>query len=427
MNSDAALPEHHDVSARQPVAYLVSYYPMLAQTFVRQEIEGLEALGRRVEVFSVNDPAEGEAEVAGAAEVIAATTYLKSMPPAKIAASLFSLVRTAPNVLVKELLAAVAFGGLDVGSKLKRLFHLVEAIILWDACRTRGLRHIHSQFGGPTTSVAMLAKRIADGTGGGLEYSFIVHGHTDFMDEPGIDLPSKVPGATFVVGISDFLRSQILRQVHPRYWSKVHTIRVGIDIDGYDGTGASRPVVGDPKILTVGRLSAEKGQTVLFEALAILKERGIRAQLTMIGGGPMRDELEAMAIEAGVGDQVDFRGQQPPSVVRETLAESDVFCMASFAEGIPVSIMEAIAARTPVVTTRIMGIPELIIDGETGLAVAPGRADELADALERCVTDDRLRATMTASALDLLRVKHDRRQNLAELEELFVTHVDAAG
>ncbi len=398
---------------------------MLAQTFVRQEIEGLEALGRPVEVFSVNDPADGEADEPGAAELMASTTYLKSMPPMKILAAVLSLVRTAPAVLPRELLSVVAFGRLDLGAKLKRFFYLIEAIILWKACRDRGLHHVHAQFGGPTTTVAMLAKRIADGTGDSLQYSFIVHGHTDFMDEPGIDLPSKVPEATFVLGISDFLRSQILRQVHPRHWSKVHTVRVGIDIDGFDATGASRPVVGDPRILTVGRLSAEKGQTVLFDALALLKQRGIQAHLTVIGGGPMRSELEQMADEAGVGDQVDFKGQQPPSVVRAALAESDVFCMASFAEGIPVSIMEAIAAHTPVVTTRIMGIPELIIDGVTGLAVPPGRPLELADAIERCVTDEALRATMTANALEVLREHHDRKTNLAELEQLFVTHIDS--
>lgn len=399
---------------------------MLAQTFVRQEIEGIEALGRPIHVFSVNDPAPGEADVPGAAEIVRSTTYLKSTPPSSILRALFALVRASPVALLRELLGVVTFGGPDLGAKLKRLFHLVEAVILWQACRERGIRHVHAQFAGPTATVAMLAARLGRRVGDPFSFSFIVHGHTDFMDEPGIGLPVKVSEAAFVLCISDFMRSQILRQIPPADWPKVTTLRVGIDIDGFDNAGGPRPVSADRNVLTVGRLAPEKGHTILFEALAELRGRGLDVRLTVIGDGPMGDEMRALAAGIGVADLVDFVGQQPPSAVRDALAAADLFCMASFAEGIPVSIMEAIAARTPVVTTMIMGIPELIVDGVSGLAVPPGRADAMADAIERCLTDDELRSTLTANALAILRSNHDRRQNLDALEAQFARHVDGA-
>ena len=161
------------------------------------------------------------------------------------------------------------------------------------------------------------------------------------------------------------------------------------------------------EILSVGRLDPVKGAALLISAVANLLSQGRPVHLTLVGGGPMAAELRAIADRLGIGTAIDFPGPIGQDELPTYYASADIFCMASFAEGVPVVLMEAMASGLPVVTTRIAGIPELVEDGRTGLLVSPGRSDLLVDALGRLIDDEVLRRTLGEAARDRVEAEFD--------------------
>ncbi len=415
-----------DSPKQQPIGVVVTHHPKLSQTFVRSEIDGLRAKGRPIQVFALNQPEAADlASDADRAEQ-ASTVYLKANPRRQAGAALVAVARAARGGALREILGAARTGGADPSATMLRLFHLVEAAIVWNTCRAQGIRHIHAQFGGSTATIAMLAARLGRSTGEDWSFSFTVHGYTDFTDEPAIGFPQKVPEARFVVVISDFIRGQVLRQVAPEHWDKVRVIRVGIDPSRFPPRPLPHPVATPATMLTVGRLSSEKGHAILIDAVSILRGRGLDVALTIVGDGPLRSVLEDLAAERNVEDLITFTGALQPSRVAELLAETDIFCLASFAEGIPVSIMEAMAVGVPVVASDVMGITELVVDGVTGRTTRPGRADSFADAIEACLSDPEATASMIEAAAVAVRTHHDHATNLAEVGALFRQELDAS-
>jgi glycosyltransferase involved in cell wall biosynthesis len=194
-------------------------------------------------------------------------------------------------------------------------------------------------------------------------------------------------------------------------------VRCGVDLSGFDAAGER--LAGDElQILYVGTLLGRKGQPVLLEAFAGLRRQGVPAHLTLVGGGPEREALEALASRLGVAGDVTFTGGLGHDDVREQYARTDVFCLPSFAEGQPVVLMEAMAARLPVVSTWIAGTSELVEDGESGFLVHPGRADELEDALARLAEDAELRRRFGEHGRAKVVRDHDRSTNARALAEL---------
>jgi len=180
-----------------------------------------------------------------------------------------------------------------------------------------------------------------------------------------------------------------------------------------------RPRSSPPKIVSVGRLSSEKGQVVLLMACKMLVDRGMPLHLTFIGSGPLEQLLRDQIGALGMAGLVELRGELPAAEVRRELEQSDLFCLTSFAEGLPVSIMEAMAIGVPVVSTAIAGIPELAIDGETALTVAPGNEEQLAEAIASALNDADLRAKLIPAARTKVEEAHDRTRNSRQLYELF--------
>jgi glycosyltransferase involved in cell wall biosynthesis len=247
---------------------------------------------------------------------------------------------------------------------------------------------VHAHFANVATAVAML---VADFGGRGWSWSFTMHGPSEFDDVTRFALAPKVRTAAFVSCIGDYCRSQLMKLVEPEQWDKLAIVRCGIDTSVFEAVDrAGRPA--EPlEVLCVGRLVPDKGQALLVEALAAVRATGRDVRLTFVGDGPDRAQLEGAAARHGVGDVVRFAGAVGQDRIRERYAAADVFCLPSFAEGIPVVLMEAMATGLPVITTHIMGVPELVVDGETGLLVMPGRADALAAAIERLADDRDLR------------------------------------
>lgn len=248
-----------------------------------------------------------------------------------------------------------------------------------------------------------------------------MHGPTELYDVTWFRLAAKVESADFVVCISDFARSQLMGLVGAEHWDKLAVVRCGVDTEvlrarSFDGAGGGGPAT----VLCVGRLVPVKGQRVLLEAVAELVRGGRDVRLALVGAGPMHEELVAAAQRLGIEDRVELTGPVGHPQVLERIKAADVFCLPSFAEGVPVVLMEAMALGVPVLTTRVMGIPELVEDGVSGLLSAPGSREELVAGLQRLIDDGPLRAAMGEAARLRVEAEYGLDRSAAQLRGLFV-------
>lgn len=338
---------------------------------------------------------------------------------ATLRAHLRALV-TAPAGYVRTGLRALRDRAPGLHALRLSLGAFVAGMRLWDELDRRGIRHIHVHWAGSPTHVAALVTAFGNHARRDdppWTWSMTVHGPTEFADNTALRYPERIGEALFLVATSDFARSQLLRLLPTEAWNKVRVVRCGVDLSGFDSAG-ERPDREELRILYVGTLLGRKGQPVLLEALAGLRRRNIAAHVTLVGGGPERDALEALAQRLGIADHVTFTGGLGHDDVREQYNRSDVFCLPSFAEGQPVVLMEAMAARLPVVSTWIAGISELVEDGVSGFLTHAGRADELEDVLARLAADPDMRRRFGEHGHARVVRDHDRSANARKLAEL---------
>jgi glycosyltransferase involved in cell wall biosynthesis len=387
------------------IAYLVSRYPQVSHTFIQREVEALRRAGLEIDTFSVRRPAPEEVLGELDRSEHARTHALLPIGPAALAGHHLRALAAGPRDYLATLAAALRRGAPGgPRAALWQLFYFAEAIIMWNLCRRRGVRRIHVHFANVAADVAMLATAFGSAVepDRGWSWSFTMHGPTEFYDVGAHRLAAKARAAAFVVCISDFARSQLMALLDEDGWSKLHVVHCGIDPADYEGR-AERPAGGPLRIVCVGRLVPEKGQAVLVDALARVRQAGHDVECTFVGEGRSRARLEDAVAARGVRDAVTFTGALDRDAVRERYLAADAFCLPSFAEGLPVVLMEAMAAGLPVVTTPIAGVPELVEDGRNGLLVAPGRADRLADALAALAADPDLRQRLGAQARETVR------------------------
>ncbi len=400
------------------IGYLASHYPAVSHTFVLREIRALRRAGVEVETFSLHRAPPSEL-LAQADRDEAARTYAV-LPP-----RWFELLRChaiafarAPRRYLVTLAFALGRANPGLRGRVWGLFYFGEAMAIWRAARKRGIRHLHAIFADGASDVALLVCHFG---GDGWTWSLAVHGPVEFYDVRLNHLSEKLASARFAVAISDFGRSQLMTLVAEERWGDVHLVRCGIDPREFAAGPA--PHNRDPHILCVGRLVALKGHPLLVSACAELHARGIPARLTLVGEGPERSRLESLARRHGIGDHVRFTGAVGQDEIRDLYRSADVFCLPSLSEGLPVVLMEAMALGVPVLSTRIMGIPELIEDGRSGLLVSPGRVDQVAAALERLLTDPELRARLAAGAREKVRSEFDVDVWARRLREVLTTTV----
>jgi glycosyltransferase involved in cell wall biosynthesis len=394
-----------------PIAYLVGNYPTVSHTFISREVDGLRARGIDVQTFSIRrTPREqllSDADRRAAAET---STILPPPPGELLAAHARALLRR-PGRYLATLRLALRLSPGGARANLWHLFYFAEAMLLWARMRRRGIRHVHAHFANVATAVALLAAHY--GAPQGFTWSFTMHGPSEFDDVTRFALAEKVRRARFVACIGDYCRSQLMKLVGPAEWPRLEIVRCGVDPDRFgpvdrDGRDPARL-----HVLCVGRLVPDKGQALLLDAIAAVRERGIDATVTFAGDGPDRATLAAAAERHRLNGAVELAGAVAQDRIPALYAAADVFCLPSLAEGVPVVLMEAMATGLPVVTTRIMGIPELVEDGSAGLLVPPGRPDELAAALERLARDPAGRAAMGRAG----RAKVVREYDIADAVE----------
>ena len=368
------------------IAYLVGHYPAISHTFILREVQGLRARGVEIETISVHPVAEDQLlNEADRREHASTYTILPPRWGELVRAHLHALAR-APSAYFSTLALSLRLSRPGLRGHLWQLFYFAEAMIVWRRCNARGVHHLHAQFTNQVTDIALLVTRYESGASPPWTWSFTVHGPDEFYEVSRFNLRAKVESADFVVCISDFARSQLMALVSEDHWEKLHVIHCGIDPEVFSPP-AERNGTEGLDVLSVGRLVPFKGQGLLIEAVAALADRGIDVRVTVVGWGENRPRLEELVAELGVADRVTFTGAVGQDVIRGLLASADTFCLPSFAEGVPVSLMEAMAMELPVVSSRIMGIPELIEDGVSGRLVAPGNVEELTTVLEHLAAD----------------------------------------
>lgn len=215
-----------------------------------------------------------------------------------------------------------------------------------------------------------------------------MHGCSELFEDRPHRLAEKIRRARLVVCNSDFTRAQLMKLVERDVWQRLHTVRCGIDLSRFRPP-ARRVSDGPLRLLTVARLVPGKGHALLLEALASLRERGIETATTFVGEGPEREALAQLAGELRL--DVRLAGAVGQDELGAFYEDAELFCLPTFAEGLGVVLLEAMAAGLPVVSSLVMGVPEVVEDGKTGLLVLPGRADLLAEALARLAESGELR------------------------------------
>jgi glycosyltransferase involved in cell wall biosynthesis len=309
----------------------------------------------------------------------------------------------------------------DLGLIARRLAHLGYAAATARYCRERQIRHLHAHFGLAPATIAWFACEILNfDRDAACTWSFTIHGFQDFVDEAMARLDLKAASASFVICVSDFTKSQLCRVADPLYWERFRVVRCGIDLDAFP-LRKPRPMRAVPRIVILGRLSPEKGHGVLLDAVALLAREGVAVEVEIIGDGPFADAIRRQETALGIEGRVIHSGELLAEKVARRLADADIFCMASFSEGLPISLMEAMAVGVPVVTTWISGIPELAVNEVTAMTVPPGNSAALAAAIKRLVEDPELGARLVPAARAAVERMHSREDNAAQLADMFRT------
>jgi glycosyltransferase involved in cell wall biosynthesis len=391
------------------VAYLTPQYPKVSHTFIRREIAALEARGHEVVRMSIRTPdQELSVDPQDKAEASRTFSCLGQGPTALAAAVLVTVARR----------PAAAFAGLRLATRVARgagvvraLAYFVEACLIQRHLRASDVSHLHVHFGTNAATVALLIAEM-----GGPGFSMTVHGPDEFDAPAAHMLAAKVAAARFAVGISDFTAAQLQRWSEAPHWEKIHVVRCTVDERFF---AAASPIGPARQLVCVGRLCPQKGQLVLVEAFARLAAEDSGAQLVLAGDGEMRPDIERAIARHGLGGRIHLTGWIDERQVRQHILASRCFVLPSFAEGLPVSIMEAFALGRPVISTYVAGIPELVRPGENGWLVPAGNVDALFVAMREALSApvERLQALADAGAR-AVRERHDSATEAARLEKL---------
>lgn len=392
------------------IAYLINKYPAVSHSFIRREIREMEALGAAVTRVTIRPPADDLPDDQDKVERDLTISIL-GQGFASILAAAFLSILTGPERAARGIAVALKMSGWHPRLILRHLAYFAEAAWLVKHLRKERVDQIHAHFGTNPAAVARIVHHL-----GGFPYSFTVHGPDEFDSPAALDIAGKVADSAAAVAISSFGRSQLMRWSSPRDWHKISVVRCGLD-EGFLEAPVSPPAV-EPRLCCVARLSAQKGLPLLVEACSLLKARGAEFSLTLVGEGELRRDLEERVAELGLAREVLFVGAQDANGVRNHLAESRAFVLPSFAEGLPVVLMEALALGRPAISTRIAGIPELV-DDQCGWLIPAGSVEALADAMADALGASLEHLTELGSVgRSRVLAMHSAKRNAAQLLEL---------
>lgn len=391
------------------VTYFVNQYPKVSHSFIRREILALERQGVEIQRIALRGWQEPLPDPLDQAERSRTHYLLRAGLRSLLFAALTSMIRS-PLRMLRGVRAALRAARTSDRPLPYHLIYLCEAILLARTASAFGARHIHAHFGTNSAETAMLAHIVS-----GMTFSFTVHGPEEFSRNLPLSLP--IAHACFTAAISSYTRSQLFLRSRPTDWEKIHVIGCGLEAS-YFSHPCTTPT--GSTLVCVGRLCDEKGQLLLLQAASELVRRGREFKLVLAGDGPTRSTLEAYISAHELAQHVQVTGWISSEQVKEHILSARALVLPSFAEGLPVVIMEAMALYRPVISTYIAGIPELVVNGETGWLVPASSLEHLTNAIDEClsVSPQRL-AEMGRKGHELARRTHTADTEAEKLVRLF--------
>lgn len=399
------------------VGYVVNTYPAPSHSFIRREIAAVESLGVRVHRFAMRGDLSALHDPADQAEH-RLTQHLHDRGTARLLGPLLVACGATPRDVARALSLARRRAAAGEGGLARQIAYLAEGAVLARRARQLGLTHLHAHFGTNSARIAAYARLL-----GGPPFSFTVHGPEEFDAPERLDLGGKIAAAAFAVAISSYGRSQLYRWADPADWDRIHVVHCGLETSGFAAT--PMPAGHGTCLVAVGRFAEQKGFGLLIRAFARAHRTRPDLRLTLVGDGPLRPQIEAVIADLGIGAAVKLPGWQDSAGVRRAMSNAHALVVPSFAEGLPVVMMEAMALARPVVATAIAGIPELLRPGTDGWLIPAGDVSTLESAM-LAVADagpQRLAAMGDAARARVL-ARHDITDSARRLVALFQSASD---
>ncbi len=402
------------------IAYLVNQYPKVSHSFIRREIAAVEKSGLTVERFSVRQ-CESELIDPDDKNEFQKTKVILDVGPKGLLTQLFAVALKAPIPWLKSLWLAINIGRTSQRGIFYHFIYFAEACVLLGWLQKADIDHLHVHFGTNSATVAMLCNAL-----GGPPYSFTVHGPEEFDRIKDLAIAQKINRASFVVAICSFGKSQLYRWCDYKQWSKIHVVHCGVD--GNFLNQKVKDISSEPHLTCVGRLCEQKGQLLLLQAVGQISQEGKKCKLTLVGDGELRPEVEALIEEYGLEEQVTITGWASGEEVKNYIANARALVLPSFAEGLPVVIMEALALGRPVISTYVAGIPELVNHGVNGWLVPAGSIEELKNAIRSAlVLPAEDLAKMGQAGSESVFLRHNIGREADKLVELFHSYSKTLG
>ncbi|MBB3348765.1 glycosyltransferase family 4 protein [Sphingomonas sp. BK069] len=396
------------------IAYVVSQYPASSHTFIRREVESLRRHEVDVRTYSIRRP--GAAELVAPEDRASAETTRFVLPlgaGALLGAHLGALTRR-PGAYLALLRLAWRHRAPGLRAALWALFHFAEAVVLARMFGEDRVSHVHNHFANAGATVGMMAARFA-----GLPWSLTLHGISETDYPAGLTLGAKLEQAEFAACVSWFGRAQAMRVTAPAHWHKFAVVRCGLDLAAPAlAAPVARTAGARRRLVCVARLSAEKGHLGLLEAIAPLD-----VELTLVGDGPLRGQIDAAVARLGLGARVRFAGRLDEAATLAEIARHDMLVLPSFMEGLPIVLMEAMALGLPVIGSRVAGVPELIEDGAEGLLFRSGDWDDLRRQIARLRDDAALGDRLAAAGRAKVEREFDIATAVAPLVSRFAARI----
>jgi len=393
------------------LCYLINQYPKVSHSFIRREILELERQGAQVLRIALRGWEQGLVDAGDIVEQGRTRYVLKGGLLPLLMAMAGQLLRQPLRFMRGLWQVLVMWRGSD-RSLAMHLVCLAEGCVAARWISIDGSRHVHAHFGTNSAEVALFASLLA-----GIPYSFTVHGPEEFDHPAGLRLNEKIRRASLVVAISSYGRSQLYRWADSQDWGKIAVVHCGLDDSFLNAQ--TIPCTQSRTLVCVGRLSGQKGQLLLLEAMRRILDRGHSCSLVLAGDGELRPVIETRIRELGLLGCVTITGWVDGARVRQEILASRALVLPSFAEGLPVVLMEALALSRPAITTCVAGIPELVKDGQCGWLVPSGDVEQLAEAMIDCLESGEQRlATLGENGRRRVLERHDIRIEGARLLRL---------
>jgi colanic acid/amylovoran biosynthesis glycosyltransferase len=401
------------------IGYFTNQNPAVSHTFIRREMRALEALGVSVIRYALWTAEENILDSEDKVEQ-ERTQYILKAGVGEFLSCVFGAVVKHPARMVRVVQLAMKIGWRSERGMLRHFAYVIEAIVLANWCRRDGVQHIHAHFGTNSAAIAMLASQLS-----GITYSFTAHGSEEFEKAPLLSLDVKVCNAAFVVAVSSFGRSQLMRWLPSSQWEKIALVHCGLDRRFLNIEPPPPPRA--PRLVCVGRLGEHKGQLLLVAAARRLHDAGAKFTVVLVGDGPMRPLIEEAIRQNGLADYISITGWVTGEQVQAEIIGSRALVLPSFSENMPIVIMEALALGRPVISTYVAGIPELVQAGKSGWLVPASDEVALAQAMREALTAavEQL-AAMGIAGRAYVSEHHDAAKEAAKLQKLFQMVIDSS-